>query len=92
MAAATQQSATDLAALALAQQQDTDLMQFVANYAAHKWTFGKVALPDSPSSVLCELSRPVPLVPSCRPVPSSCSSAEMATSLPSHLPTMVLFV
>ena len=63
--AVTQQPATDLAALSLAQQQDKDLLQFVSSYAGHKWTFGKVALPDSPSSVLCELSRPAPrpLVP-----------------------------
>ena len=63
--AVTQQPATDLAALSVAQQQDKDLLQFVSSYAGHKWTFGKVALPDSPSSVLCELSRsaPRPLVP-----------------------------
>ena len=65
VAAATQPAATDLSALAAAQQQDKDLLQFVASYAGHKWTFGKVALPDSPDTVLCELSRPAPrpLVP-----------------------------
>lgn len=58
-------SATDLNNLSIAQQADTDLLQFVNNYSGQKHVFGQVKLPDSDRHVICELSRPAPrpLVP-----------------------------
>ena len=58
-------AATDLVAIATAQQADHELQKFVSSYAGHKHVFGNVKLPDADVSVICELTKqaPHPLVP-----------------------------
>ena len=58
-------SATDLPALAVAQENDQSLQQFVLNYTGTKLKLCPVKLPDSDRKVICEMSRaaPRPLVP-----------------------------
>ena len=59
------ESATNLANIAIAQTADSELQQFIANHDPKKLSIGPVHLPDSPHIVICELSHaaPRPLVP-----------------------------
>ena len=65
LASAISASATDLPALARAQEEDQSLQQFFNSYAGTRLVLQQVNLPDATRQVICEMSRPAPrpLVP-----------------------------
>ena len=72
LVSAVSASATDLPALAAAQANDVELQQFFRSYSGDRLELAHVGLPDSPATVICEMSRtaPRPLVPAAlrRPI------------------------